>query len=561
MSAVKIGGGVRPPATQNGGLRPPATQNGGVRPPATQNPTDVSLGEYLTTRNCVHYNLGIMIKAFHEGNLKSRGRLAGKATNPSIDIDFGNGEVVVATSVCAPNGAARTMLTDESDYIGLADTTWYVQSSGYAYGRHEDGVCRTIHGVIMGPLDDGLSVDHVDREKLDNRRCNLRAATQSVQNANRCSRSDQLPPHPELQRIGIKQYPRYLAWDDPEKKFVFHTHPLVRSGVNASGTKSASVSMVDKFRDAVGKLIALYEAHGDDDADMATERVSLARRFNEAVRIAHDYDPAHFADGPYIDLDPLRSELQFCRDVYVSLPPPIAGAVLHGTLNQDVRIIELPALKAVAQIKGFVDNDTGVQSTRYTVYDVGFRHQIEGLPKFDVSGSNPTIPITTDLGRRLEGQQHLLAHARARKIALKDYVWIVLMGRTIPEGHVIAPFNYQQYDVRAENLVMLPGEGKNYKSPVRLECPPGCEGMRFMPRGMSVSLPKAAGGTAIVGFNNASPASECRKIATGPKCGTLVDAIIKGLAIMRSKDADFDAKNAMYQRLLGDYVGLSDPRI
>lgn len=81
---------------------------------------------------------------------------------------------------------------DEADYDLLSKTRWRlvrsrIDSDGYAYGVMTiDGVRTKIfmHRAIMSPPA-GLLVDHINGDKLDNRRSNLRICTaaQNMQNS------------------------------------------------------------------------------------------------------------------------------------------------------------------------------------------------------------------------------------------------------------------------------------------------------------------------------------------------------------------------------------------
>jgi len=91
-------------------------------------------------------------------------------------------------SIIIPNGAKTIPLTrgmfaivDESDYEWLAKFSWQYMPSGYARRGlrvHETGVSKAImmhRQIINAPV--GMLTDHINRNKLDNRRCNLRLCT------------------------------------------------------------------------------------------------------------------------------------------------------------------------------------------------------------------------------------------------------------------------------------------------------------------------------------------------------------------------------------------------
>ena len=80
-------------------------------------------------------------------------------------------------------------LVDKEDYEKLNKWKWKVNNHGYVCrSAHPPGSRKTIniymHRFIINPPD-GLVVDHVNRNPLDNRRCNLRLATRSQNQGNR----------------------------------------------------------------------------------------------------------------------------------------------------------------------------------------------------------------------------------------------------------------------------------------------------------------------------------------------------------------------------------------
>lgn len=64
-------------------------------------------------------------------------------------------------------------LDDVPDLLGVG---WYFNTSGYASGRLK-GRTRYMHRVLLGEPE--LNVDHINRDRLDNRRSNLRTVTRT----------------------------------------------------------------------------------------------------------------------------------------------------------------------------------------------------------------------------------------------------------------------------------------------------------------------------------------------------------------------------------------------
>lgn len=79
-------------------------------------------------------------------------------------------------------------LIDDDDYPLVAPHSWYLNRDGYARttigGR--GGLRITMHRLILGfSRGDGNQTDHVNRDRLDNRRENLRPATHALNHQNK----------------------------------------------------------------------------------------------------------------------------------------------------------------------------------------------------------------------------------------------------------------------------------------------------------------------------------------------------------------------------------------
>jgi len=80
-------------------------------------------------------------------------------------------------------------LVDDQDYEAVCSYTWNPTPKGYAIRTDRtDGKKKTVylHRMIADLMGIGSAeqIDHIDGDKLDNRRCNLRAATNQTNQAN-----------------------------------------------------------------------------------------------------------------------------------------------------------------------------------------------------------------------------------------------------------------------------------------------------------------------------------------------------------------------------------------
>jgi hypothetical protein len=89
------------------------------------------------------------------------------------------------------DGKGNLMLVSQSDANLVANFKWHLGSTGYpsTYGTFDGSVKFsrpvTLHRILIGQLNEGLVVDHISRDKLDNRRENLRICTALENSYNR----------------------------------------------------------------------------------------------------------------------------------------------------------------------------------------------------------------------------------------------------------------------------------------------------------------------------------------------------------------------------------------
>jgi hypothetical protein len=110
------------------------------------------------------------------------------------------------------------------------------------------------------------TVDHIDRETLDNREANLRWASQTQQNQNTDKRTRKVGAR-ELPQDIQGPLPKYVTWNVStettkagkvlERKFFrIEKHPA-QNGKTWTTTKKASVNNEDKLKEARAKLVEL----------------------------------------------------------------------------------------------------------------------------------------------------------------------------------------------------------------------------------------------------------------------------------------------------------------
>ena len=194
--------------------------------------------------------------------LKKTGRPARDVQYKDTTID--NCPCVVGTIL--HNGSELNFIIDKDDEEKVRSRHWYAVTSGKYVGVHVtiEGSKKILmlHNFIMNKLDfpgKGAkeSVDHINRNGLDNRKCNLRVVSQRIQNTNQKKRERraQLPE-------GISSLPKHIWYIKPHglhgDRFCIE---LKTEGITWKTTSSKKVTIEEKLEQAKKKLEELYETY------------------------------------------------------------------------------------------------------------------------------------------------------------------------------------------------------------------------------------------------------------------------------------------------------------
>ena len=87
---------------------------------------------------------------------------------------------MVQAMVEIPITKGHVAIIDDDDYERVSQYSWCYHSNGYAargYWKDKKLVVEKMHQLIMGRAPIGMEIDHINGNRLDNRRCNLRFVT------------------------------------------------------------------------------------------------------------------------------------------------------------------------------------------------------------------------------------------------------------------------------------------------------------------------------------------------------------------------------------------------
>ena len=227
----------------------------------------------------------IIIKRI-DGFRRQYGKNAGLETNWGYEVkDSNNNDYILI--FCRPSGFTiiDKIQYDKVKNINGVDVTWSIFPHGYV-GCHikENGFDNILllHQYLMNHRGHGQgqdSVDHINRNKLDNRLTNLRIASQSEQNENTGKRTRKYNAKPLPDGIRHEDPPKYVVYynekhgEGRREFFTIEKHPIQK--LKEQGVEDLRTDQLKRARWASSKS---KDMHIQDKLGQAKEYLAFLDR-------------------------------------------------------------------------------------------------------------------------------------------------------------------------------------------------------------------------------------------------------------------------------------------
>lgn len=181
------------------------------------------------------------------------------------DVKYNDKDYVVG--IITSNKGFIKFVFDKEDEENVKGKSWHVTSTGYIssyYVYNNATVQLLLHNVVMSRMifpGKGAkeSVDHINRNPLDNRKENLRIISQTEQNLNQKKKTRTLVKLPDDSGISPDELPRHIWYVKANgahgDRFAIE---FKTEGIIWKSTSSKQVSLREKLNQAKYKLSELY---------------------------------------------------------------------------------------------------------------------------------------------------------------------------------------------------------------------------------------------------------------------------------------------------------------
>lgn len=193
-------------------------------------------------------------------------------------------------------GEDKEFIVDKEDYHMIKDLPWHFASGNYiSTGIIHEGKKKELylHNLILKRLEHPgkgatESVDHINRNGLDNRKENLRIVSQSQQNLNQVKKKRSVVL-PELCKIKVEDIPKHIWYVRANglhgERFAIE---FKTEGIIWKSTSSKIITIEEKLKQAKDKLQVFYIKYphlNPDNPGKIIEIEYLNKSFQDIITI------------------------------------------------------------------------------------------------------------------------------------------------------------------------------------------------------------------------------------------------------------------------------------
>lgn len=191
----------------------------------------------------------------------------GRGGKPTLDIEYYDDEIdgtIYVKGTVYHKNKPLEFIIDKEDEENVKSRHWYATTNGSYIGCHvtidDSKKMLYLHNFVMNKLTfngkgQKETVDHINRNGLDNRKCNLRIISQTLQNINqkKKARTAKLPE-------GISDLPKHVWYIKPTGNHGDRFAIEIKSeNILRKTTSSKKVSIQDKLVEALQIRDELYD--------------------------------------------------------------------------------------------------------------------------------------------------------------------------------------------------------------------------------------------------------------------------------------------------------------